>query len=61
MPKLFRVEWPGFAWMEAALFFPVAVMMAGELTTHRLSVSSEFINVTSSGGAGFGGFDQVLF
>jgi clan AA aspartic protease (TIGR02281 family) len=33
MAQLFKVRWPGFAWIEAALFFPVAVMTTGELMT----------------------------
>ena len=33
MTQLFKVTWPGFAWIEAALFFPVGVMTTGELLT----------------------------
>jgi clan AA aspartic protease (TIGR02281 family) len=37
MPQLFTVKWPDFAWIEASLFFPVAVLMAFELVISGLA------------------------
>jgi aspartyl protease family protein len=43
MPQLFTGKWPYFAWIEAVLFFPVAVMMTGKFSMNTgLIVSLPF-------------------
>ncbi len=50
MPMLFTVKWPRLALLEAAMLFPVAVAMVGEIAASHLGLDAGFM---ASGGGLF--------